>query len=64
MKELCETLESAYNLLSSVFVSGENVDKVAVVRQYLRDAYQTAKDMEDSRRRPGCGKPEMKCCGS
>ena len=48
MKELCETLESAYNLLSSVFVSGENVDKVAVVRQYLRDAYQTAKDMEDS----------------
>ena len=48
MKELCETLENAYTLLSSVFVSGENVDKVAVVRQYLRDAYQTAKEMEDS----------------
>lgn len=48
MKELCETLENAYTLLSSVFVSGENVDKVAVVRQYLRDAYQTAKDMEDN----------------
>lgn len=48
LNELCEGLEKAYNLLSSVFVNGENVDKVAIVRQYLRDAYQLVKKMEDS----------------
>ena len=48
LNELCEGLEKAYNLLSSVFVNGENVDKVAIVRQYLRDAYQLVKKLEDS----------------
>lgn len=48
MEELFKALESAYNLLSTVFVNGENVDKVAIVRQYLRDAYQLVKKMEDS----------------
>lgn len=48
MNEIIDAMSKAYDLLSSVEVCGANLDKVAMARQCLRDAYQLVKKMEDS----------------
>lgn len=42
MKELKETIDSAYRMLSTLQVSGDAVDVVAAVRAKLRKAYSLA----------------------
>ena len=48
MNGVIEAMSKAYDMLATVEVCGMNVDKVAMVRQYMRDAYQMLKQMEDS----------------
>lgn len=47
MKELMEHLDKAYSWISKVSVSGENVDFLAMARQELRAAFQSAKKEEE-----------------
>ena len=48
MNEIIDVMSKAYDMLATVEVCGMNVDKVAMVRQYMRDAYQMLRQMEDS----------------
>lgn len=44
MNEIQKKLDTAYNVLSRVSVSGESVDMMATAKSILRDAYKTAGD--------------------
>lgn len=44
MNEIQKKLDTAYNILSRVPVSGEGVDLMATARSILRDAFKTAGD--------------------
>lgn len=44
MNEIQKKLDTAYNILSRVSVSGESVDLMATARSILRDAFKTAGD--------------------
>lgn len=40
--EVKENIEKAYNLISTICVSGDNVERMAMAREYMRKAYQLA----------------------
>ena len=44
MNEIQEEINNAYKMLSSLLVSGDQVDVVAAVKLSLRRAFQMAKD--------------------
>lgn len=44
MNEIQKKLDTAFNILSRVSVSGEGVDLMATARSILRDAFKTAGD--------------------
>ena len=46
MKEILKEIESAYKIVSSIPVTGDSVDAVAVVRGKLRRAYSELEKLE------------------
>lgn len=48
MKELQEKLSKAYNLLSAIPVTGDNVEIMAAARELLREAHKMAGEAENN----------------
>lgn len=48
MEELIKEVEAAFQLLSAVPVSGDNVDVMAVVRNKLRNVHAGLKKLEEA----------------
>lgn len=51
MKNIRNRVNEAYKLISSLSVSGDAVDVVAVARNHLREAYKELQELEEKKER-------------